>query len=242
MKRKGYDLAKILASVPDYQVFLAVDELTASSRQLAAQYPDVVQALEIGQSRRGEPIEGLKIGDGTRTALLFAMPHPNEPIGSMMLEFLAARLAEDQALRESLGYTWYLIKCIDPDGTRLNEGWFQGPFTVKNYARHYYRPPSFQQIEWTFPVDYETLHFDSPLPETQALMSLIEEIRPDFIYSLHNSGFGGAYFYISEEAPGLYERFYSMVEGQDLPRGGDDRYRGVIRDGAVIKGIQHRFV
>jgi hypothetical protein len=66
-------------------------------------------------------------------------------------------------------------------------------------------------------VDYETLHFDAPLPETQALMSLIEEIRPDFIFSLHNSGFGGAYFYISEEAPGLYERFYSVVEGQDLP-------------------------
>jgi hypothetical protein len=48
-------------------------------------------------------------------------------------------------------------------------------------------------------------------------MSLIAETRPDFIFSLHNSGFGGAYFYVSEEAPGLYERFYSIVEGQDLP-------------------------
>ena len=217
MKTEIYALDAILDSVPDYQVFLTVDELKASSRQLATQYPNVVQVLQVGQSRQGDPIEALKIGDGARTALLFAMPHPNEPIGSMMLEVLAARLAEDHALGDALDYTWYLIKCIDPDGTRLNEGWFKGPFTVKNYARHYYRPPSFQQIEWTFPVDYETLHFDSPLPETQALMSLIEEIRPDFIYSLHNSGFGGAYFYISEEAPGLYERFYSVVEGQDLP-------------------------
>jgi len=217
MEAGTFNLQEILDSVPDYQVFLTVDELKASSHQLAAQYPDAVQVLEIGRSRQDDPIEALKIGDGARKALLFAMPHPNEPIGSMMLEFLAARLAEDRALREALGYAWYLIKCIDPDGTRLNEGWLKGPFSVTNYARHYYRPPSFEQVEWTFPVDYETLHFDTPLPETRALMSLIEEIEPDFIFSLHNSGFGGAYFYISEEAPGLYERFYHLVESQDLP-------------------------
>ena len=217
METKDYDLGTILESVPDYKVFLTVDELSASSHQLAAQYSDVVQVLEIGQSRQGETVEALKIGDGPRKALLFAMPHPNEPIGSMMLEVLAARLAEDQALRERLGYTWTLIKCIDPDGTRLNEGWFKGPFSVTNYARHYYRPPSFEQIEWTFPVDYETLHFDAPLPETRALMSLIEEIRPDFIFSLHNSGFGGVYFYLTEEAQGLYDPFYRLVEDQDLP-------------------------
>jgi hypothetical protein len=46
---------------------------------------------------------------------------------------------------------------------------------------------------------------------------LIEKIRPDLIYSLHNSGFGGAYFYISEEAQALHEQFYQVVEGQGLP-------------------------
>ena len=52
-------------------------------------------------------------------------------------------------MRESLGYTWYLVKCIDPDGTRLNEGWFKGPFSIENLARHYYRPPAYQQVAWT---------------------------------------------------------------------------------------------
>ena len=47
-------------------------------------------------------------------------------------------------------------------------------------------------------------------------MALIEEIRPDFIYSLHNSGFGGAYFYVSEEAEALYQPFYDLVESQGL--------------------------
>jgi len=207
----------ILNDVPDYQVFLTVDELKASTHQLANRHPNTVEVLPIGHSRQGDPIEALKIGNGPRQALLFAMPHPNEPISSMMLEYLSLRLAEDDALRESLGYTWYLIKCIDPDGTRLNEGWFKGPFSIENYARHYYRPPAYQQVAWTFPIDYKTLHFHDPLPETRALMALIEQVRPDFMYSLHNSDFGGVYFYIWEEAPPLYEPFHKLVESQGLP-------------------------
>ena len=211
------DIVSILKYVPDYKFFYAVDELKASSHHLVEKYPNVIEILPIGNSRQGDTIEALKIGNGPRQALLFALPHPNEPIGSMMLEYFSFRLTEDNTLRESLGYTWYLIKCIDPDGTRLNEGWFRGPFSIENYARHHYRPPSFQQIEWTFPVDYKTLSFHKPLPETQALMSLIEQIKPDFIFSLHNSGFGGAYFYITEEAPPLYKAFHDLVASQDLP-------------------------
>jgi hypothetical protein len=209
-------LDSILSQIPDYDSFLTVDELRASSLRLAGQFPGIVEILPLGASRQGDPIEALKIGSGAKVALIFAMPHPNEPIGSMMLEFLSRRLAEDEELRQSMGYTWYLIKCIDPDGTRLNEGWFKGPFSLANYGRHYYRPPSHQQIEWTFPIQYQKLDFDAPLPETQALMALIRDIRPDFIYSLHNSGFGGAYFYISEEAKSLHQPFYDLVESQGL--------------------------
>jgi len=211
------DILSILNDVPDYQTFYTVDELKASSYALAKRYPDTVEILPIGHSRQGDLIEAIKIGDGPKQALLFAMPHPNEPVGSMMLEYYSLRLAEDDSLRESLDYTWYLIKCIDPDNTRLNEGWFKGPFSIANYTRHHYRPPSFHQIEWTFPTDYKTLHFHDPLPETQAIMSLIEQIKPDLIYSLHNSGFGGIYFYITEEAPSLYKPFHELVESQELP-------------------------
>ncbi len=217
MKTNFNAVMDVINDVPDYQTFLTVDELKASTRELASAYPDVVTILPIGHSRQGDPIEAIKIGDGPKNALLFAMPHPNEPIGSMMLEYLSARLAQDHVLREGLGYTWYLIKCIDPDSTRLNEGWFKGPFSLENYARHYYRPPMLQQVDWTFPVDYKTLCFDTPLAETQALMTLMKQIQPDFLYSLHNSGFGGAYFYISQAAKALYEPFHELVKSQDLP-------------------------
>ncbi|CAF1181647.1 unnamed protein product [Rotaria sordida] len=54
-----------------------------------------------------------------------------------------------------LTYIWHLILCIDPDGTRLNDGWFSGPFTIRNYARNFYRPSMGEQVEWTFPITYK---------------------------------------------------------------------------------------
>ncbi len=44
----------------------------------------------------------------------------------MMLEYLSEKLASDDEFRKSFDYTWYLIKSIDIDGTKLNENWFKG--------------------------------------------------------------------------------------------------------------------
>lgn len=206
-----------LSDIPDYPDFLTVDELGASSHALAERYPGTVQLLDIGASRRGERIECLKIGSGSKAALLFGCPHPNEPVGAMTLEYLAHRLASDGAFRSAYDYTWYIIKSADPDGTRLNEGWFKGPFTVENYARHFFRPAGNQQVEWTFPVDYKTLKFDSPLPETRALMNIIESVRPAFVYSLHNSGFGGVYYYLSRPLSQVYPAFHAAAREAGIP-------------------------
>jgi hypothetical protein len=211
------NLQALLDSVPDYQHFLTVDEMRASSAQLAAEFPGVVTLQTLGYSRGGIPIEALRIGSGEKVGMMVGLPHPNEPIGAMMIEFISRRLAEDDTLREQLGYTWYMIKVIDPDGTRLNEGWFKGPFSITNYARHFYRPPGEQQVEWTFPVEYKTYRFDQPLPETQAWMKLIEQNPPDFIFSLHNAGFGGVYLYLSHDLQSMYAPFFQLVEQVNLP-------------------------
>lgn len=208
---------EVCDGIPAYERFLTVDELEDSAERLREQFPALVDLVEIGQSRAGHPIRALKIGAGPRRAVLFGCPHPNEPVGAMMLEYLSWRLAQDDELREKLGYTWYLVKTIDPDGTRLNEGWFRGPFTLFNYARHYYRPAGFEQVEWTFPIRYKTLVWEKPIPETQALMRLIDLARPGFMYSLHNAGFGGVYWYVSRPCPPLYERFHQIVREQGLP-------------------------
>ena len=206
------DLLQIAADIPDFQEFLTVDELNASSHRLREQYPDLVSIREVGRTRNGDTIELLTIAGGDEHAFVFGAPHPNEPIGCMTIEYLSKRLCADDDLRVELGYTWHFIKAIDADGMRLNEGWFKGPFTPSNYARHFYRPARQEQVEWTFPIDYKTLKFDEPLPETRALMQVIDETKPRLLYSLHNAGFGGVYYYVSEQCPALYESFHQIPQ------------------------------
>ena len=54
-------------------------------------------------------------------------------------------------------------------------------------------------------------------PETQALKDLIDEIKPTFTYALHNSGFGGVYWYVTEDVPELYPKLREAVERQGIP-------------------------
>jgi len=207
---------RIIEEVPAYKSFYTVDELKSNSEKLASKHPYKVKIFEIGKSRKGEKIEALRIGNGKKTALLFGFPHPNEPIGSMTLEYLAQRLTEKGPL-DKLDFTWYIVKCIDPDGARLNEGWFKGPFTPIHYALNFYRPPGYQQVEWNFPIKYKTLCWDKPIPETKALMKIINDIEPSFMYSLHNSGFGGVYFYVSDPCKPLYRKLHNLVKKENLP-------------------------
>lgn len=88
-------LETILEQVPDYESFYTVDQMNASSEKLAQEHPGKVKVFTIGRSRKGEAIQALRIGNGQKTALLFGFPHPNEPIGSMTLDYLAACMHTD---------------------------------------------------------------------------------------------------------------------------------------------------
>jgi len=210
------DLEEILDQIPEYKEFMTIAELDTSSKNLAIEFENI-ELKEVGKSREGRTIYCLKIGDGEKNALLFAFPHPNEPIGSMSLEFLSWFLAKNPDFTKETGYTWYLIKAIDIDGVILNEGWFKGEFKPIKYAKNYYRPASYEQVEWTFPVKYKKLSFDSPLPETRALMELLKNLKPKFMYSLHNSSFGGIYFLISHELGNLYTDLVNFVTREKIP-------------------------
>jgi hypothetical protein len=206
-----------MSSLPEMDRFLTVDELNADFARIAAGFPEIARLERVGSSSLGEPIRMLTMGSGPTQLLLFACPHPNEPIGAMMLHHLARLLCEDDALRDGLGCTWNMIPCVDPDGTRLNEGWFAGPFTVTNYARNFYRPAAHQQVEWTFPNFHKTNYFDRSLPESEMLMRVIDRLQPALMGSLHNAGFGGVYYYVSRDEPKLYSTFYDLPEWEELP-------------------------
>lgn len=211
------NIKAVLEKIPDYQVFLTVDEMDALVRERAEAHPGAMEVMTIGHSRAGHPILCAKMGSGTKNALCFACPHPNEPIGAMTVLTMQELFLQDPALLEETGLTWHFIHCIDPDGTRLNEGWFKGPFSLRHYAKNYFRPAGKDQVEWTFPIDYKGLHFDRPIPETRALMGLIDAIRPAFTFSLHNAGFGGVYWYSTDGDPALCARLEQAAARQNLP-------------------------
>lgn len=211
----GYEeILSYVEGVPDFDRFLLVDELVDASAALASE--PGVEIRRIGSSRLGEPIHELIVGDGPLQALVFAGVHPNEPIGSLTALHLARVLARGQIGR-TLGFTWHIVLCIDPDGMRLNEGWFSGAMTRVAYGRQFYRPAPDEQVEWTFPFAYKDAYFDRVIPETLALMRIIDEVRPAFMCSLHNGELGGVYYYLSREAPELYPVLHALPEHLGLP-------------------------
>jgi len=194
---------RLLDAVPDFREFMYVEELYDSSRRLAShQHRDVAELVEVGSSRAGLPVYALIIrGGDEKRVLAFGFPHPNEPVGSLALEYLSWRLASDRELLKTFNATWIIVKVADVFGAKLNEGWFKGVFDVRKYALNYYRPPPYKQVEWSFPVEYKDFRWDKPVEETRALMKLIDEWRPTHIYSLHNAGFTGTYYYVSRAPP-----------------------------------------
>jgi hypothetical protein len=212
-------LADEIDAVPVLDSLATTDELAAGGRRLAEDHPEVVGLHRVGTSAQGHPLTCLTVRhrEDAPEALVFGLPHPNEPIGGLTALHLARRLAEDGELRHRLGHTWRIVPCIDPDGLRLNEGWLKGPFTREHYARHFFRQAGPEQIEWTFPLDHKDAYFDAVLPETLALMRLIDTHRPTLMASLHNSDFGGVYHYLSRAEPALYPTLQQVPARLGLP-------------------------
>lgn len=211
------DVLPLLGRVPEYREFFTLDELRARARALVAEFPAVARLETVGASAEGRPIELLTIGHGRRPVLLVGVPHPNEPIGTLTIDFLTRLLCEDDDLRARLDVTLFAVPVADPDGFVLNEGWFRGAFSPLRYALEFYRPPHREQVEWSFPVDYKTLRFTTPAPETATVMRVMERVRPEVFYSLHNAGFCGVYFYASHDRPALFRQLHELVARQRLP-------------------------
>lgn len=197
--------------------FPRVDELLAHFDTLAATYPAAVTQRRIGTSRAGDPIHDYVIGAGPAHILVYAGVHPNEPIGFHTVQRLAEDLLRDDTLLAAVSATWHLIPCIDPDGTRLNEEWFSDPSNRAHYGRSFYRPAPQEQVEWSFPLAYKNVYFDRPMPETQALMRLIDETQPVLLVGLHNAELGGVYYYLGRDLPGAVDDLHAIPRALGLP-------------------------
>jgi zinc carboxypeptidase len=183
----------VLDNVDNYTEFLTVNELEYELRKF--QRKDLIKISQIGNSRDGYPILSASVGNGKKSALVFGFPHSNEPIGSLTCLSLIKTIYENEYLRNR--FTWYIIPCADPDGARLNEGWFKGRFSIERYARNFYRSKAALQTDWTFPFRYKNYIFNESPSNVIALATLIEETRPELVYPVHNAGMSGAYFFMT---------------------------------------------
>lgn len=202
---------RLISKIRISEVFPDPDEIRDRVQALAASSRHV-RVQEIGASRLGRPIDLVEIGDGDRSALLVGAPHPNEPIGCSTILAMIELFAESPELIARLGYRWNFIPCIEPDGLALNAGWLKGPRTPEHYLEHFYRPSLDQQAEYTFPLQVGDWRFDRPTPENVAWRSALAVTKPDLLASLHNFEFGGAFYILSRELPGLADKLVSNGE------------------------------
>ena len=89
------NIDKLLEKVPDFEYFYDTDTLFRHAKEKAEKNPDFCKLTYIGKSKAGEDIPMVSVGDGEVSILLFASPHPNEPIGAMMNYFLLDELTEN---------------------------------------------------------------------------------------------------------------------------------------------------
>ena len=206
------DFSNILEGVPKWSSYLNVDELHQGNAELVNEYPEKVELIDLGNSTNGEIIDCLKIGEGKYNALIHGFPNCEEPFGGNLLDYFAKSLVQDDELRESLDYTWYIIKCSDPDGARLNEGFQKGPHTPLNFTLNYYRTPNSKTPESCFPFRFGPLDLNNPVPETGALMNLMNRVPFHFVSSLHMMKWGGITYEVPHSCTELYAPLWDMAK------------------------------
>lgn len=222
-----------VTSIAGVDRFPTVSGIHVEAERLGAQYPAVSTEV-VGESRAGLPIHRVRVGLGERHVVVIGMPHPNEPIGGLACLRLAELVAEP--FGSWADYTWHIIPCADPDGAVLNEGWFGGPFTRSTYALNVYRPPFEEQFEWTFRREDLTEPGLPSTPESRAVMSIIDEVRPAVLATLYNGETGGFYTYVTDPVDALADigRMARTLSGIPIERGVVELEGPLMADGVFL--------
>ncbi|MEV6104681.1 M14 family zinc carboxypeptidase [Streptomyces sp. NPDC051940] len=195
--------------------YLAVDQAAARAEGLVRRYPGRARLWTAGHSRSGAPLRVLSVAGGEQNVLVVAGPHANEQTGAVACLLLAEAVlsGEDVAgLGPLPGCSWHFLLSLDPDGARLNEGWMPRPDGMAGYYRHFFRPVFAEQPEW-IPDDASR----PMLPETRALIGLLDELTPVLQCSLHGVDLGGSYVVTTRELPGLAKPFTDSARCAAIP-------------------------
>lgn len=208
-------------------------ELLRRARATVAARPGALRLRVVGTSRAGRPLWLLSAGHGPRHILTVAGAHANEPVGGVTSLFLAERFAREPALLQESGCTWNFLLCLDPDGASLAGRWLtgrsgegrsgeelpgEGPAaeatpTLRGYYRRFYRPAFAAQPEFP-PVASDPRPV---MPESEALVRLIDELRPVVQFSLHGVEVGGSFLQLTRAVPGAAAAYRRIAADLGIP-------------------------
>lgn len=205
----------LVNGVPEYDRFLTVDELEASTDRQLEELPGL-RAWVCGRDSNGREMRCLEAGDAPRRVLLLGHVHPEEPVGTLLLEYLLPLFAQTD-ISTRLGFRLSAIKVCDPQAVRLNEAWFSRPYDITEYTLNVYRSAYADQPIWTFPVEYKGYRFDRPLSETKGMMAAIDAAPLDLLMALHNCSFYGGYFYVSDHDGELLSELTAVRAAAGIP-------------------------
>jgi hypothetical protein len=207
-------LNKILGEVPDYSRFLRVEEieeLADDFRQYAS-----IEEKTIGKTAENKPLKMYTMGSGKKTGLIIGVPHSDEPLGSIVTIYFVDWMLKHPEV-DFFGWRWLIIPVLEQRGMRMNEGWFGSWGSLVDTAKSYFREPTENQYEWTFPFEYKKYKWVHSRPESDAVKEVIRDEKPDLLCNLHHCGFYDTYFYFSRDLPEAYPRLRELSGSLGLP-------------------------
>ncbi len=210
------DVQQVISDVPHFDSFCSVAELNGLVERVRADERFDIRIA--GHSASNVPIHHVRFGEGSTKALFVAFPHCKDPICGMTVFSLMTLLHERSPELLRADVEWHIVPCIDPDGALLNEGWTQQPLSMENYMRNFYVQSLDNQVDTTVPIRHKDLVWTRPSTEARILMDLLDQVRPDFFYSLHNAWTGGAQYYLSRDIDhGFHSEIHKLLKDESMP-------------------------
>lgn len=205
---------KVLNDVPTYSRFLElkeIDALAVNFRKFSS-----VEERVIGKTAENKPLKMYSMGNGEKTGLIIGVPHSDEPLGSLVAIHFIDWLAKHPEV-DFFGWRWLIIPVLEQRGMRMNEGWFSRWDSLVDTAKSYFREPTENQYEWTFPFEYKNYKWAQPRPESIAVKDVLKAEKPSLLCNLHHSGYYDTYFYFSRDLPEAYPRLRKLSTDLGLP-------------------------
>jgi hypothetical protein len=210
---------RVLRDVPDFLRFLRVSEIEALSEDFNKS--SSVEERTIGKTTENKPLNMYSVGGGEKNALIIGVPHSDEPLGSLVTVYFVDWMVKHPEV-DFFGWRWLIIPMLEQRGMRMNEGWFGSWGSLVDTAKYYFREPTENQYEWTFPFEYKNYRWVHSRPESNAVKEIIKDEKPDLLCNLHHCGFYDTYFYFSRNLPEAYPRLRGLSDNLGLPLSGSN--------------------